>query len=146
MKLATLTLAATVAGALGTAALAEEFEVKMLNRGEAGAMVFEPTFVQAQVGDTVRFVPTDKGHNAETVKGMIPDGVEPMIGKTNEEVVLTLTQDGVWGIRCKPHYGMGMVALIVAGDPVNLDAAKAAKNPGKTQKVFDELFAKADVN
>jgi pseudoazurin len=146
MRLASLSLVAALVGSFGTIALAEEFQVKMLNKGEAGTMVFEPAFVQGQVGDTVRFIPVDKGHNAETVKGMIPDGVEPMIGKADEEIVLTLTQDGVWGIRCKPHYGLGMVALIVAGDPVNLEAAKAAKNPGKAKKVFDELFEKIGAN
>ena len=37
-------------------------------------MVFEPSFVKIAPGDTVRFVSTDKGHNAETIKGMLPEG------------------------------------------------------------------------
>jgi pseudoazurin len=140
MKLATLTFASALAALVGQAALAAEIEVKMLNKGAEGAMVFEPAFVKAQVGDTVHFVAADKGHNAETVPGMLPDGATPLAGKISEDVTLTLDRDGVWGIRCKPHYGLGMVALIVAGDPVNLEAAKAAKNPGKAKKHFDELF------
>jgi len=136
MKLATLTLAAALAGLLGQAAVAEEFEVKMLNKGEKGMMVFEPDLVRAQVGDTVKFIASDKGHNAETIKGMIPDGAEMVVGKPNEEIILTLTKEGIYGIRCKPHYGLGMVALIVAGEPVNLDAVKAVKAPGKAGKKF----------
>jgi len=144
MKLATLTLAAALAGLLGQAAAAEEFEVKMLNKGEKGMMVFEPDLVRAQVGDTVKFVVADKGHNAETIKGMIPDGAEMVAGKMNEEVILTLTEEGIYGIRCKPHYAMGMVALIVAGAPVNLDAAKSVKAPGKAGKKLAADLAEID--
>ena len=50
---------------------AETFEVKMLNKGKSGKMVFEPDFVLATVGDTVTFLPTDKGHNVESIKGMM---------------------------------------------------------------------------
>ena len=125
---------------LTTASLAAEFEVKMLNKGAKGAMVFEPDFIKAAVGDTVKFVIVDKGHNAESIKGMLPEGAEPFKGKVNEEIVLTLAQEGVYGVKCLPHYGMGMVALIVAGSPVNLDAAKAVKKPGKAKTNFAALF------
>ncbi|MBB2973700.1 pseudoazurin [Mesorhizobium sp. RMAD-H1] len=131
-----LGIAATFAGSAGAA----EFEVKMLNKGEKGVMVFEPDFIKAAPGDTVRFVPTDKGHSAESIKGMIPDGAEPFKGKMNEEVTVTLTKEGVYGVKCAPHYGMGMVALIEVGTPDNLEAAKAVKHPGKAKTVFAELL------
>src|SRR5690606_4016966 len=94
--------------ALGTAvafagvAGAAEIEVKMLNKGENGMMVFEPNFIRAAPGDTIRFVPTDKGHNAETIKGMIPEGAEPFKGKLGHEVVVTLDKEGVYGVKCMP--------------------------------------------
>jgi pseudoazurin len=146
MKLATLTLAALLAVSFGQTATAEEFEVHMLNKGEKGAMVFEPDLVRAQVGDTVRFIAIDQGHNVETIEGMIPDGAEMVTGKTNEEIVLTLAEEGVYGVKCKPHVGMGMVALIVAGEPINLEAAQAVKTPGKAKKVFEELFEATATN
>ncbi|ODT05741.1 pseudoazurin [Bosea beijingensis] len=136
-----------LAGALmalaATGANAAEVEVKMLNKGAAGAMVFEPALVKIAPGDTVKFVPTDKSHNAETVPEMLPAGAEPFIGKLNEQVDVTFKQNGVYGIKCKPHYGMGMVALIVVGEPTNLEAAAAAKHPGKAKQVFADLVAKA---
>jgi hypothetical protein len=60
---------------------------------------------------------------------------------------VTLTEDGVYGIRCTPHYGVGMVALIVVGIPDNIEEAKAVvvKTPAKSRKVFDELFLQIDV-
>lgn len=123
-----------------SAASAAEHEVKMLNKGEKGTMVFEPDFIRAAPGDTVRFVPTDKGHNAEAIKGMLPEGVTSFKGKFNEEIVVTLDKEGIYGIKCAPHYAMGMVALIAVGEPVNLDEAKAVKHAGKAKTVFGELF------
>lgn len=121
-------------------AAAEEHVIQMLNKGEKGAMVFQPDLVQAAPGDTIKFVPTDKSHNAETIKGMIPEGVEAFKTKMNEEYSVTLGKEGVYGIKCTPHYGMGMVALIVVGKPVNADEAKAVKQTGKAKTHFSELF------
>jgi len=120
---------------------AAEIEVQMLNKGAKGAMVFEPDFIQAEVGDTIKFIPTDKGHNAEAIKGMLPEGVEMFKSKINAEFTLTIAAEGVYGVKCLPHYGMGMVALIVAGSPVNLEEAKAVKHPPKTKAKFEELLA-----
>jgi pseudoazurin len=121
---------------------AAEIEVKMLNKGEKGAMVFEPDFVKAARGDTIRFVPVDKGHNAETIKGMVPEGAEPFKSKFNEEFAVTLDKEGVYGVKCSPHYGMGMVALIEVGNPVNLEEAKAVKQTGKAKAAFADLFGR----
>jgi hypothetical protein len=41
---------------------------------------------------------------------------------------------------------MGMVALIVVGQPVNLEAAQAVKQTGKAKAAFGELFAEAAAN
>jgi len=123
---------------------AAEVEVKMLNKGAAGAMVFEPALVKIAPGDTVKFVPTDKSHNAESIPQMMPAGAEAFQGKMNEQIDVTFKEAGAYGIRCKPHYGMGMVALIVVGEPTNLDAAAAAKHPGKAKQVFADLVAKAN--
>jgi pseudoazurin len=136
-----LTAASLAALLLASAAFAENFDVKMLNKGADGAMVFEPAFVKAAVGDTVTFLSTDKGHNVEGIKGMLPEGVEPFKSGMGEDYVLTLTAEGVYGLKCTPHYSMGMVALIQAGAPVNLDAAAAVTQKGKAKTRFEPLFA-----
>ncbi|MBL8581192.1 MAG: pseudoazurin [Rhizobiaceae bacterium] len=134
-------LGATLAGVLlASAAQAADHQVQMLNKGDKGVMVFQPDFVQAMPGDTVTFIPTDRSHDAESIKGMIPDGAQPFKGKLSEQITVTFDQEGVYGVKCTPHYGMGMVALIVVGKPVNLDAARAVKQTGKAKKVFEELF------
>jgi pseudoazurin len=137
-------VAAALAVLQGSAALAAEHEVLMLNKGESGAMVFEPAFVKAEPGDTIRFVPTDKGHNAESIKGMLPEGVESFKSAFSKEFVLEVSSEGVIGVKCTPHYGMGMVALIVVGDPVNLDAAMAVKHGKKASQRFAAAFEQLD--
>ncbi|TPK93946.1 pseudoazurin [Mesorhizobium sp. B2-4-12] len=136
-------IAAAIALLTAGTASAEEHVIQMLNKGEKGAMVFQPAFTRAVPGDTVKFVPTDKSHNAETIKGMLPDGAEAFKGKPSEEITVTLTKEGVYGVKCAPHYGMGMVALIVVGKPVNLAAAQAVKQVGKANTVFADLFSEA---
>jgi pseudoazurin len=138
-----IVLGAVVAAlGVGGAAQAAEVEVKMLNKGSEGVMVFEPALVKIAPGDTVKFVPADKGHNAESIDGMVPDGVKPFAGKMSEELSVTFDTAGVYGFRCKPHYGMGMVGLVVVGDATNLDKAKAVNNPGKAKQTFAKLFDK----
>jgi pseudoazurin len=140
--LGTLALAVAPAILSATPAKAAEFEVHMKNAGEAGTMVFEPALTRVAVGDTVKFIPTEKGHNAETVRGMTPEGGEEFKGKINEEIAVTFTVPGVYGIKCLPHHAMGMVAVVVVGDDLsNLEAAKTARNPPKAKERFDAIFA-----
>ncbi len=134
-------IAASLAALLLTsAAQAENFEVKMLNKGADGAMVFEPAFVKAAVGDTVTFISTDKGHNVEGIEGMLPEGAEEFKSAMGKDYVLTLTAEGLYGVKCTPHYTMGMVALIQAGAPVNQDAMKAVVQKGKAKSRFEPLL------
>lgn len=136
----TLALAAACALMTG-AAFAETHEVKMLNKGAEGSMVFEPAYIAAQPGDTVLFVSVDKGHNAEGIDGMLPEGVPAFKSKMSKDFELTVEAEGLYGIKCTPHYGMGMVALIQVGEAINLDAAMAVKHRGKSKKRFEAIFA-----
>ena len=116
-------------------AMAANFEVKMLNKGAAGAMVFEPALTKIAVGDTVTFVPVDKGHNAESMAQVLPEGGETFKGKMNEAIKVTFDVEGAYAVKCAPHVGMGMVALVVVGDaPVDVEAIKAAKLPASALK------------
>ena len=77
-------------------ASATEYEVRMLNKGTEGMMVFEPSFLKIAPGDTVRFVATDKGHNVLSIEGMSPEGAAPFQGKMNEDVTVTFE---IWRLR-----------------------------------------------
>ncbi len=135
----TLMASAAIAISLGGTAIAETFEVQMLNKSENGKMVFEPSALRIAEGDTVKFIATDRGHNAESVKGMMPEGAEPFVGKINEEIEVTFTKPGFYGVQCKPHFAMGMVMVIAVGDaPAAPDSFLEGRLPKKAKERFEE--------
>lgn len=123
MKLKIMMAAGLIAMAAGVANAAEH-EVKMLNTGKDGTMVFEPGFLKVAKGDTVKFVPTDLGHNS--VSTHVPDGGPTWQGEMNKAVSVTLNTEGVYVYLCVPHTVMAMAGVIQVGAPTNLDAAKAS--------------------
>ena len=126
---------------LAPAALAEVHEVKMLNRGSEGAMVYEPDHLRIAPGDTVRFLPTQNGHNAASVTGLLPAGAEAFKSKLNQPFEQTFSVPGVYGIQCIPHLAMGMVMVIQVGDapatelPASLPARAQARFAAQLQKL-----------
>jgi pseudoazurin len=143
MRLKVGLIAATAALIVSAAPLmAADHQVQMLNKGVEGAMVFEPGFIKVAPGDTVIFVPTDKSHNVETFKGLIPEGAADFKSKPSEQYQVKFDVPGAYVVKCTPHAGMGMVALIQVGDkPANLDAIKAAKVPNMVRKRLDADLA-----
>lgn len=149
MRKVILAVAAIISVGFVSAAGAAEHEVEMLNVGPDGErMVFEPAYLKVEPGDTVTFLPTDKSHNAESILGMMPEGAEAFKGKINQEISVTFEQPGVYGIKCLPHYALGMVGLVEVGPNLpNLDQAMEVKNPGKASvrmAVLFEQVGKAD--
>lgn len=145
MRIPSLLVGAIAAVAMASPAMAADHVVKMLNKGKAGMMVFEPALVKIAPGDTVTFVPSDKSHNAESIAGMIPAGAQPFKGKMNQPIKVTFSKPGVYGYKCLPHYGMGMVGLVVVGEAGNLPAAAKVSHPGKAKQVFTGLLNKTKV-
>ena len=141
MKAAKIFAAVTILLISVVPAMAANFDVKMLNKGVAGVMVFEPALIKVAAGDTVTFIAADKGHNAETIKGMLPEGAEPFKGGIGKDIVVTFTLPGAYGVKCTPHFGMGMIALVVVGDAAaNLEAARQVKLPKKAADRFEEIY------
>ena len=136
--------AAAAAMTLAGQAMADEHVVQMLNTGPGGAMVFSPAVVHARPGDTIRYVPTHPGHNAELIAGMVPAGVTVTRGAMGREFVLRVAAPGVYGVKCAPHYSMGMVGLVQVGTAdANLAAVQAAgaRAPNIARRRFTQYFS-----
>ena len=134
--------AALLSCLLPFAALADTHEVRMLNRNDKGPMPFEPDYLVVRPGDSVKFIAASPGHNAATIDGMIPGEGERFVGRINEEIEVTLTQEGIWGIRCSPHYTMGMVMLIQVGDTPATKADLPDDLPPAARKRMLEIIAR----
>lgn len=121
-------------------AFAEVHEVKMLNRGAEGAMVYEPDHLRIAPGDTVRFLPTQASHNAASLPGLLPAGAEAFKSKLSQPFEQTFSVPGLYGIQCVPHLAMGMVMLIQVGDAGGDRAALPAGLPARaTTRLASQL-------
>lgn len=136
IKTFTKTLLATaMLTSASLSASAADIVINLLNKGADGSvMVFEPGFVRAAVGDTIKFMPVDKGHFVQGLPAMWPEGVADVKGKVSEELDFKVEKDGFYAFKCAPHYPMGMVALVQVGNAPVTDAVKAIKVPGPAGK------------
>lgn len=131
--------------AISGQAMAGEHVVRMIDSGPEGAMIFHPAVVYARPGDTVRYVPTNPGHNAELISGMLPAGVAVRRGPVGREFVLRVTAPGIYGVKCAPHYSAGMVGLVQVGPGApNLDTALAVSRraPNFARRRFAQYFTR----
>jgi pseudoazurin len=133
-----ITLAAIfIAIGMGTAH-AEDITIDMLNKRDDGAkMVYSQDIARIDVGDTITWLPTQKGHNVEFIAG--PDGWEaPKKSKLGKEYAYTFDKAGVYLYQCTPHKSMGMIAVVVVGDGNN--DISGAKVKGKSKKKLKEIL------
>lgn len=107
--------------------------------------VFSPRVLQVNPGDTVKFVSADKGHNSVSDENMLPEGAEEWKGKISKDLEVVISAEGTYGYFCAPHRALGMVGLILCGDPSsNYEDARGAKQRGKAKKAYAEIFEEAD--
>ena len=144
MRFIGIVCAAFVALFAAGAASAAEIKVEMLNRDKAANLsnVFKPILVKVAVGDTVKWVATNPGHNVEFVQGGVPGGGAPFKSGYQKEVTFKCEKPGIYLYKCSPHLGLGMVGLVVVGgDKGNLAAVKAAYVPPLAKKRLESVFA-----
>lgn len=139
-------IVAVIAPSTVSVAAGKVHVVQMLNKSTTNKkerMVFEPSVINIDVGDTVRFVSKDRGHNTASIKGMLPSGAEKWKSRIGKDFEVTYTADGTYGYMCSPHYGLGMVGVVLVGDySRNLEQVAAKRHPSKARKRFDKMFAK----
>ena len=114
-----------------------EHEVKMLNSGEGGQMIFEPAVLKVSVGDTIHFKAADMSHNSAVIDGMLPEGAESWAGQMNMDISVTLDTEGVYVYQCDPHVMMAMIGVIQVGEATNINDIKAATNTLKSSFVMN---------
>jgi pseudoazurin len=121
-------------------ALGDEIEVKSLNRSSTGSFVFSPDFVRIKPGDVINFLASDKGHQVYSVPGMIPEGAEPLDAKMSQDIKVTFTEPGVYVIACRPHMIMGMIGVVLVGDPITIDKLDPSSLPAKVRTKLETLL------
>ena len=98
------------------------------------------------VGDTIEWLPKNKGHNVEFLAGPDMDSL-PNNSKINEFHSILFKTPGVYLYGCTPHLNMGMLGLIVVdNDFHNLEKVNKVELSYVANSVVDRLIkiAKSD--
>ena len=104
-------------------------------------MVYSKKIVRINVGDTVIWKATDKGHNVEFIKGGVPEGVEKFKSKFNKDTEYKFSIPGIYAYWCTPHKNMGMIGFVVVGnDKSNLEEIKKVRFAAKSKKIAPDLI------
>ena len=133
-------LAIALLALLSTPSFAADMSIEMLNKDSNGnKMVYGQEIVNIDVGGTVTWLPTSKGHNVEMIAS--PNGMK-LKSKNGKEVKITFDTPGIYYYWCTPHKGMGMIGLVVVGNDLsNIDDIASAKAIGKSKKKLKSLLA-----
>ena len=124
-----------------TAAFSEAHMIEMLNKSGNEMMVYSKKIIKVNVGDTVTWKATTKGHNVEFIRNGTPEGVGKFKSKMNVDAEYKFDVPGIYAYWCTPHKAMGMIGFVVVGDDKsNLDKIKAIKFVGKSKKIAPELI------
>ena len=127
---------------ISTIAFSESHTIEMLNKSGNEMMVYSKKIVKVNVGDTVSWKATTKGHNVEFIRNGTPEGVGKFKSKMNVDVDYKFEVPGIYAYWCTPHKAMGMIGFVVVGeDKSNLDKIKAIKFVGKSKKIAPELIS-----
>ena len=121
-------------------ALAADMTIEMLNKDADGnKMVYSEQIARVDVGETITWVPTTKGHNVEMIAS--PNDMK-LKSKNGKEVRVTFEEPGIYYYWCTPHKGMGMIGLVVVGgNTSNKDQIAKAKAMGKSKKKLKQLLS-----
>ena len=126
---------------ISQSAFAADQVIEMLNKLGKELMVYSQKITNIEVGDSIIWKATTKGHNVEFIKGGTPDGVEKFKTKINKDAQYKFEIPGIYAYWCTPHKGMGMIGFVVVGnDKSNLKAIKKIKYLGKSKKIAEELI------
>jgi len=124
---------------LAIPAFAADLEIEMLNKDADGnKMVYSQEIARIDVGDTITWLPTTKGHNVEMIAS--PNNMK-FKSKNGKKAEITFDTPGIYYYLCTPHKGMGMIGLVVVGgDTSNIDQIAKAKAVGKSKNKLQKLL------
>lgn len=118
--------------------------IEMLNKRDDGSiMVYSVDVVKIAIGETITWVPKDKMHNVEMLKG--PDSAKlPKKSKFSKVFSMTFDVPGIYVYQCTPHAAMGMIGIVIVGDDIsNKEAISNTRMMGKAKKKLVKLLEEA---
>ena len=101
---------------------------------------FSIEVVYIDVGDTIKWIPKNEGHNVEFLGGpnmsSLPDSSE-----VDAFHSITFDAPGVYLYHCEPHGNMGMLGLVIVGNDLhNLKEIEKIKLSSTAEAVLQKLI------
>jgi pseudoazurin len=127
-----------VATGLAKQAMAEVIQIEFTQFD-----TFSTEVANISIGDTVEWLPKNKGHNVEFLAG--PDMADlPPKSNMNEFHSVRFEKQGVYLYGCTPHLNMGMLGLIVVGNDLhNINEIGNTDLPNVAKSVLMSLIRDA---
>ena len=115
------------------------YQVTMNSKDSLGnRLVFDKEIISISSGDSVTWIPVDKGHNIEMVSS--PNNLK-FRSSPGKEVTLTFEAPGIYYYRCTPHKSAGMIGLIIVdNDYSNIEQIKTSNAPGRSKIKLNSLL------
>tara|TARA_Y100001934_G_scaffold258759_1_gene329293 strand:+ start:1152 stop:1580 length:429 start_codon:yes stop_codon:yes gene_type:complete len=96
--------------------------------------------VRIEVGETIEWLPKNKGHNVEFLAGPKMD-LLPKTSNIDEVHSVVFKIPGVYLYRCTPHGNMGMLGLIIVGNDFhNIEKVKEIELSRVASSVLKRLI------
>ena len=115
--------------------------IEMHNKLGKEIMVYSKKVINIDVGDTILWKASSKGHNVEFIKGGVPEGVDKFKSKFNVDTEYKFTVPGIYAYWCTPHKNMGMIGfVVVGGDKSNLENIKKIRFSARSKKIAPDLI------
>ena len=117
--------------------LAENLTIEMTSNRS-----FSVEIAKIDVGETIEWLPTAKGHNVEFRLG--PDDAKlPKKSSFSKPVSIKFDTPGTYFYWCTPHKNSGMIGLVVVGgDTSNIDKISELELAGMSSNKLAKLITK----
>lgn len=140
MKLLSIIFA--LSATMCTSSIAANISVEMLNSKNGEAIVYSDKLLRIKSNDIVTWKSANLGHNAEFIAQGYPASAADMHGKIGKDVSYAFEVPGIYVVKCTPHFGLGMIQVIVVNDNLsNLDQVRKLTFPGKSKPLAESIFA-----
>ena len=131
---------------LGATVMANQAMAKVLQIEFTQFDTFSIEVANIGVGDTVEWLPENKGHNVEFLAGPYMADLPPKSAMNAFHSVL-FERKGVYLYGCTPHLNMGMLGLIVVGNDFhNIEKVKETELSRVASSVLRRLIRIAESN
>jgi len=135
MKILLISMFSAALHLFSNVAVAENIEIEFTEDDSYSIEV-----ARIQVGDTIKWLLKNEGHNVQFLAGLEVDSLPPK-SQIDEPHSVVFEMPGVYLYGCTPHADMGMLGLVIVDNDLhNLESIKHIELPPVAKSVLKRLI------